>query len=390
MKRYLKIRILGGLASVVFAAICGVLAGYWIWREITLRMTATMLSREAAKVMGESDMYAHDVHGALDAMNASRSPYCSKEDMALLSRLLDTSRFLKEIGRIRDNKIVCSTLLERERLPGAELPKPDSIGTDDVKAYRDIPIFRLPNIKGIVALQAGDSYVVLYPYFDILQENSAVHRKVTTVSEAEQKQLLPVAGIAVQPSWPQLTTNNDFRIGETMFSTRCSLLSINHICTTTYISATEALQASHWKLRFFLAFGGLTGAFFGFFCSIIYQRNRSMEQQLRRAIRRDELRVAYQPIVDVGSRRIVGAEALARWTDEEGVAISPDIFIKLAEERGFVGEITKLVVHHVLREFGAILRSNPDFNVSINVAAADFGGSRVSDHAGAGAESGVG
>jgi sensor c-di-GMP phosphodiesterase-like protein len=373
VKRSLKIRILAALAATVFAAACGVLAGYWIWRETTLRMTAGMLGHEAARVMSERDTYARELHGALDAVNASRYPYCSGGDMEFLSHLLDTTRFLKEIGRIRDNKIVCSTMLGREHQSNTALPKPDSIGTDEVKAFRDIPIFRLPNVKDVVALQAGDSYVVLFPYFDILREPSAIHRRITTVSETDRKQSLPLTGVAVQPSWPQLTGNDDFRIGETMFSTRCSLLSINHICTTTYFSVFEALQANHRELRVFIVFGGLAGAFLGFFCLIIYQRNHSMEQQLRRAIHRGQLRVAYQPIVNVASRRIVGAEALARWSDEEGVAISPDIFIKIAEERGFVGEITRLVVKCVLRELGATLRDNPDFHVSINVAAADLG-----------------
>jgi sensor c-di-GMP phosphodiesterase-like protein len=52
-----------------------------------------------------------------------------------------------------------------------------------------------------------------------------------------------------------------------------------------------------------------------------------MEQQLRRAIRGDNLRVVYQPIVNLDSRRIVGAEALTRWTDEDGQAVGPDVFI---------------------------------------------------------------
>jgi sensor c-di-GMP phosphodiesterase-like protein len=335
-------------------------------------MTAGRLAHEAARVMSESDTYALEVHRTLDAVNASRYPYCSEEDMELLSHLLDTSRFLKEIGRIHDNKIVCSTMLGREHLSNNELPKPDSIGTDAVKAFRDSPIFRLPNIKGVVALQAGDSYVVLYPYFDSLREPSPIHRKITTVSDDERKHPIALTGVSEQPAWPQLTRNNDFRVGETMFSTRCSLLSINHICTTAYLSVSEALQANHRGLRVFIAFGGLAGAFFGFFCSVIYWRNQSMEQQLRRAIHRDQLSVVYQPIVNVASRRMVGAEALARWTDEEGVAIGPDIFIKIAEERGFVGEITRLVVQRVLCEFGATLRDNPDFHVSINVAAADL------------------
>jgi sensor c-di-GMP phosphodiesterase-like protein len=260
----------------------------------------------------------------------------------------------------------------REHPSVAELPKPDSVGTDGVKAYRNIPLFRLPNI-GVVALQAGDSYVVMYPYFDNLREPSAIHKKVTTVSEAERDQPLPMAGVAVQPSWQQLTTNSDLRIGEIMFSTRCSSLSINHICTTDYYSVSEALRANRGELKAFIVLGGLTGALFGVVLSFLYRRNRSMEQQLRRAIHKDQLRVVYQPIVDLANGRIVGAEALARWTDEEGYAVGPDVFVKIAEQRGFVGLITRLVVRHVLRDFAATLRAHPDFHLSINVAAADLG-----------------
>jgi len=76
--------------------------------------------------------------------------------------------------------------------------------------------------------------------------------------------------------------------------------------------------------------------------------------------------------VSLTGGEIVGAEALARWTDEDGVAVDPEIFIKIAEERGFVGEITRLVVRRALGEFAEILQANPAFQLSINVAAADL------------------
>jgi sensor c-di-GMP phosphodiesterase-like protein len=98
-----------------------------------------------------------------------------------------------------------------------------------------------------------------------------------------------------------------------------------------------------------------------------------MEQQLRRAIRRDELQLVYQPIVDLATRRIVAAEALARWTDEDDFSVPPDVFIKIAEERGIVAEITRLVARHALRDFAETFRAHPDFRVSINVAASDLG-----------------
>ena len=108
----------------------------------------------------------------------------------------------------------------------------------------------------------------------------------------------------------------------------------------------------------------------------LYRRNRRMDHQLRRAIQGDRLRVVYQPIVNLASGEIVGAEALARWTDEEGFVVGPDVFVKIAEERGFVGEITRLVVRHVLRDFAVTLRAHPDFRISINMAAADLGDPR--------------
>jgi sensor c-di-GMP phosphodiesterase-like protein len=97
-----------------------------------------------------------------------------------------------------------------------------------------------------------------------------------------------------------------------------------------------------------------------------------MEQRLRRAIRRNVIRVAYQPMVDLETGRIVGAEALARWTDEEHGNVSPDVFIRIAEERGFVGEITRLVLHSALADLSALLLICPEFRLSVNIAPQDL------------------
>jgi sensor c-di-GMP phosphodiesterase-like protein len=132
------------------------------------------------------------------------------------------------------------------------------------------------------------------------------------------------------------------------------------------------LQDNHAKFAGCIALGGLSGALFGLVLCMLYRRNKSVEQQLRRAIRKDKLRVFYQPEVDLRSERIVGAEALVRWTDEDGVVVGPDVFVRIAEQRGFVGEITRLVLRHALRDFGETLRKNSDFRLSINVAAADL------------------
>ncbi len=370
MTRPIKTRLLVVLAVTVVATACGMMAGYWFGRQVTLRLTTKELQHDAARAISETEMYARDDHGVLDAMSASSYPHCSEEDMGFLHHLLFHSVFVKEIGRIRDNRIACSTTIGRDHPSTIELPKPEAIGTDGVKVYRDPLFFGLPS-AAIITLQMGDSYVILYPYFENLRERSAIRMKPTVV-DASHSQSAHLAETDSKVTQPILTRNSDFRIGEVMYSTRCSSLSIDHICITASISTSEALQAGHRDLKIFIVLGGLIGAFFGFFYSILYRRHHNMEHQLRKALRKDRLHLAYQPIVDLASKRIVGAEGLARWTDERGLAIGPDVFVNIAEKNGFVGEITRLVVRHALRDFAETLRANPEFRLSINVAAADL------------------
>lgn len=61
-----------------------------------------------------------------------------------------------------------------------------------------------------------------------------------------------------------------------------------------------------------------------------------LESRLRRAIERDEIELYFQPMVDIASGRIIGAEALSRWQDPELGMIPPDRFIPLAEDTGLI------------------------------------------------------
>jgi diguanylate cyclase (GGDEF)-like protein/PAS domain S-box-containing protein len=100
-----------------------------------------------------------------------------------------------------------------------------------------------------------------------------------------------------------------------------------------------------------------------------------VENDLRRALERDELALDYQPIVSLSDRAISGAEALLRWNHPTRGRVPPLEFIPIAEENGLIGSIGRWVLERACRQAAEWYALRPDARpiwVAVNLSAVQF------------------
>jgi len=360
-------RVLISLAATIIAAACGMLVGYLAGRAIALNLAKDQLEEYATRIMNEGEASSAESRAVLAKMNSSSYPRCSKAEQNYFRKLIFQSEYLRDAGRMQDDKILCSTTLGLLKSP-LTLGKANFSQQDGTKVYRDAAPFRVGNLT-VVLLQLGQAYVVFSPHILMHLGPSRMSYTVTVI-DAPSQHSGRLLGASPPAKANILTKDGETRLGDTLYATSCSVRFFN--CITTFISIQDALRQNLRQFAGYVLLGAAAGGLFGLVISLLYRRNRSMENQILRAVRDDKLHVVYQPIVELASRRTVGAESLVRWTADDGVAISPNVFIKIMEERGLVGETTKLVIRHALRDFGETMRSNPAFWLTINLSAADL------------------
>src|SRR5579872_1212923 len=342
----------------------GGFAGYLFGRALCLKQSQTRLEQYATRFIEEKQRATTESRTVLATMNASSYEACSDAEVDYFNKLIYESQYLKAAGRMHDGRIECSTSQARPAQASGQY-KPWVQQRDGTRLYINPDAFRVPH-ELVIAVQQGSAFVVYSPYSLKALFTSSIKLKITDMD-------LPAHdGPSSQSDIPRafLVQNGVFQDKNAVYGTRCS--PDGSMCAAAYIPISQAMENGRIEIGGFIALGGLTGILLGLVCAIAYRRQHNFANQLLRAIRKDALRIVYQPIVDLENEQIVEGEALARWTTENNESISPDVFIKVAEEKGFVGEITRLVVRHVLRDFGTTMRERPGFRVNVNVAASDL------------------
>ncbi|HTC53964.1 MAG TPA: EAL domain-containing protein [Steroidobacteraceae bacterium] len=355
------------LLVVILAAILGAASGFLIWRTVTLKMAMVELDHHALRYMLRAEDSSSASERFLKTMAAAHLAPCSDAEIVFMHHLLIQSEYLRDGGRMMGGRVECDTMLRPSELP-TTVYKPDFRLKDGTEVYTDIRLVS-EDPEARVGVERGGFFVTYLHWRPDRLGNLPLDFTLTEVGNTGgppgwlhgEKPGAPLA-ILAKEGWAN--------VGGTLYATHCSPHYFN--CFTAFVSINKALGAQGRQSFESAAAGGVAGVLCGFLLMALYYRNQSMVYQLRRAIRSQKLRVVYQPIVHLESRRIVQAEALVRWSDDTGYEVAPAMFVQVAEANGFVGELTELVVRTVLRDLGEVLRARPDFSINVNVTGKDL------------------
>ena len=157
-----------------------------------------------------------------------------------------------------------------------------------------------------------------------------------------------------------------FLLGDRVAAIGCSIGMA--VSTGGDINGEELLRRA--DMAMYEAKEGGGGRYFSYHADLDARREerKQLEADLKYGIDNNEIRVAFQPVVNTLTRRIIGVEALARWNRPGYGPVSPDVFIAAAESSGLIDKLGMHVMRMALKKAAAW----PDLKIAINISPVQF------------------
>jgi sensor c-di-GMP phosphodiesterase-like protein len=356
----------GGLVdrlNMAAATTAGVVAGLVMGCVLAIPFAESHLQKYLDRVAAQEGSSIKEAHDLLAVLQRSAYAPCSDPELNYFRELVFRSDSLKDAGRMHDGRIECSATAGRPAKALGQFTAGPTLA-DGTVAYSNLIPIHDENLKRS-GMQLGNAFVVFGGHLPETEGSLPMHVFVAPYSGSPAVK----GNNATTDSSILVDTDETSRSGDTLAATHCSGLQL--ACVTATTTTSEARLSQYPMIAGTAFSGGIAGWLLGMLICLLRRRSVSMERQLRKAIAQNQLKVAYQPIVNLDNGKITGAEALARWTKEDGTEIGPEEFIKVAEAHGFVGEITRMVLNRALSEFAEVLRTT-DFRLNVNVTASDL------------------
>ena len=322
----------------------------------------------AQDVLRRSERVSDQVFSSFGRLRAASYTPCSDEELVLMRQITMGSSYVRAIGRVKGDRLVCSSLGRHgEGLPLGSVKTQSANGT---WTRPDVAFDFAPATSFVVAEQ-GHFAAILDKSLP-LDANTGRPDITLGVFSQVTGDLLTARGnanlkwLTGSPPGSDGTFVKDNNIVAVVSSRRYHFGAVAAI-PLTYLE--REVRAMSVRLVPIGLIGGLLLAFAFLY---VLRQQLAWPAVIRAALKRSEFFLLYQPVVDLHSGKWVGAEALIRWRRSDGEMVRPDLFIPVAEEMGLIRLITRRVVELVERDAKDLFQRFPDFHLALNLSPQDL------------------
>jgi sensor c-di-GMP phosphodiesterase-like protein len=346
-----------------------------IWASIQLAWNESVSTEKALGLA-----YAHDVlrraqetasqfATSIQQLNSDGFAPCSRGDVDVMHNLDLGSSYVQAVGRVDGNSLSCTSVDFGHPIPIG----PPTLTTDSGVEER-LNLQLIPGSTHPLNVLSRDGVAIIIDpslVMDTPTQGPDVERAVF-VPSTPNHELIAYVGEKFPQKWlePRSKGSEETFLdsGYLVIATRSAQYDLAVVIA---IPDHYIFQRVKRVAMFFTPVGLLCGVLLAWAANYITGIRSTFPSMVKRAAKNKNFYVEYQPIVELESRRIIGAEALVRWKSKVAI-VRPDHFIPLAEERGLIHLITEQVINIVTEDLPRFLALDPNFEVAINMSAADL------------------
>jgi len=346
------------VVGAVFAG--GPLIAFNLWLDNLIeRQGQSEVSTAAKRAIALAEARVRDAVGTLDTLASAGVSSCDQRDMEAMRRAAFSTIPVKEIAVIgADGKTLCNHL----GLPPGERNVVSSEPLVGASGYR----------LDIMSLQGGERMVRLRR--DVGSAQNSISALVPAVL------FLPQVSTGGGPfsGYARIVTAQGATIGEiggrtadsqnTNFS--AGIRANKFGFDVEVLSPRARIEAEHADLKWFglVAAGIIMTTVTGLVVLLPRRSPRNPMAEIEHALEAGEFIPYYQPVVDIRSGQLRGAEVLVRWRKSDGSLVLPGAFIPLMESSDLIDDLTRHLMRKVCTEVGPALGRRPDLRISFNFA----------------------
>jgi sensor c-di-GMP phosphodiesterase-like protein len=322
----------------------------------------------AADIIRRSDQISDQIGVALSELGAMHADPCSDGSIAHMRSLVIRSNLLIDVGYVMGDELTCSAFGRHAVAVG-----PPSY----VSAYGFVVRVGVRHplaleTRLLIVVDPKSSYAAVVSQglpIDIIPAESNLIVGLINVAPAAY---LAQRG-ALRPAWLRRIDSS----GSGTFYDGTNVVVWQRSAARDYVAIAAIgqgrIEEDHRRIILVLLPIGVGAA--GLLVIVVVRVARfrmSTPSLLKNAIKKRELSLVYQPIVNLQSGKWTGVEALLRWRRTNGEQIPPDVFIPVAESTQLMQKLTDCVFHLIEQDASKLFRARPDFYIALNLSAQDI------------------